>query len=127
MLRRGDCAWQSASWVPRDRNERAHSVCGKAPREASCSEGSREGLTEMTSPRMEPKATTCSLKRQLSVKHITSASSMHDAGHSKPVLWDNPEGWGGKGQGSGVQDGGHMCTCGQFMSVYGKNYHNVVK
>ena len=25
---------------------------------------------------------------------MTGASSMHDAGHSKPVLWDNPEGWG---------------------------------
>ena len=26
------------------------------------------------------------------VKHMTSASSMHEAGHSKPVLWDNQEG-----------------------------------
>ena len=32
---------------------------------------------------------------------MTSASSMHEAGHSKSVLWDNPEGWGGEG----VQDG----------------------
>ena len=31
---------------------------------------------------------------------------MHEAGHSKPVLWDNPEGWGGEGEGSGVQDQG---------------------
>ena len=30
---------------------------------------------------------------------MTSASSMHEARHSKPVLWDNPEGWGGKGVG----------------------------
>ena len=37
---------------------------------------------------------------------MTSASSMHEAGHSKPVLWDNPEGWGGEGGGRGVQDGG---------------------
>ena len=37
---------------------------------------------------------------------------MHKSGLSKPVLWDNPEGWGGKDGGSGVQDGGHMCTCG---------------
>ena len=22
---------------------------------------------------------------------MTSASSMHEAGHSKPVLWDNPD------------------------------------
>ena len=25
---------------------------------------------------------------------MTTASLMHEAGHSKPVLWDNPEGWG---------------------------------
>ena len=31
---------------------------------------------------------------------------MHEAGHSKSVLWDNPEGWGGEGGGRGVQDGG---------------------
>ena len=37
---------------------------------------------------------------------MTSASSMHEAGHPKPVLWDNPEGWGGEGDGRGVQDGG---------------------
>ena len=30
---------------------------------------------------------------------------MHEAGHSKPVLWDNPEGWGGEGGGRGSQDG----------------------
>ena len=37
---------------------------------------------------------------------MTSASSMYEAGHSKPVLWDNPEGWGGEEDGKGVQDGG---------------------
>ena len=37
---------------------------------------------------------------------MTSASSMHEAGHSKLVLWDSPEGWGGEGRGSGVQVGG---------------------
>ena len=37
---------------------------------------------------------------------MTSASSVHEAGHSKPVLWDIPEGWDGKGGGKGVQDGG---------------------
>ena len=30
---------------------------------------------------------------------------MHVAGHSKLVLWDNPEGWGGEADGRGVQDG----------------------
>ena len=36
---------------------------------------------------------------------MTSASLMHKAGHTKPVLWDNPEGWGGEGGGKGVPDG----------------------
>ena len=39
---------------------------------------------------------------------MTSASSMHEAGHSKPVLWDSPERWGGEGGGREVQDGGHV-------------------
>ena len=26
------------------------------------------------------------------VKQMMGANSMHEAGHSKPVLWDNPEG-----------------------------------
>ena len=26
------------------------------------------------------------------VKGMPSASSMHEAGHAKPVFWDNPEG-----------------------------------
>jgi len=34
------------------------------------------------------------------------------AGHSKPVHWDNPEGWDGEGRGRGVQDGRHMYTHG---------------
>ena len=42
------------------------------------------------------------------VKRMTSVSSMHDSGHTKPVLWDNPEGWGGEG----VSGWGHMCTHG---------------
>ena len=30
---------------------------------------------------------------------MTSANLMHEAGHSKLMLWDNPEGWGGEGGG----------------------------
>ena len=30
---------------------------------------------------------------------------MHEAGHSKPVLWDNPEEWGGDEGGRAIQDG----------------------
>ena len=36
---------------------------------------------------------------------MTSASLIHEAGHSKPVLWDNPERWGGEEGGRGVQYG----------------------
>ena len=38
---------------------------------------------------------------------MTSASLMHEAGHSKLVLWDNAEGWGGEG---GVFRIGNTCT-----------------
>ena len=34
---------------------------------------------------------------------------MHEAGHSKPVLGENPEGWGGEGGGGGIQDVGDTC------------------
>ena len=37
---------------------------------------------------------------------MTSPSSMHETGHSKPVHWENPEGWDGEGGGRGVRDGG---------------------
>ena len=35
---------------------------------------------------------------------------MHEAGHSKLVHWDNPEGWGGDRGGRGAQDGRDTCT-----------------
>ena len=41
---------------------------------------------------------------------MTSTSLMHEAGHSKPVLWDHPEGWSGEGGGREVQDGGGTCA-----------------
>ena len=41
---------------------------------------------------------------------MTSASSMHEAGHPKPVLWDNPEGSGGEGGGGGVQNWEDTCV-----------------
>ena len=52
---------------------------------------------------------------------------MHETGHSKPVHWDDPEGWDGEGGRREVQDGGHMYTRGQFMLMYGKNHHSIVK
>ena len=65
--------------------------------------------------------------RMFYVKQMTSPSLMHDTGHSKLVHWDNPEGRDGEGGGRGSRDGGHMHTRGWFMSVYGKNHHNIVK
>ena len=43
---------------------------------------------------------------------MTSPSSMHEKGHSKPVHRDNAEGWDGKGGGRGFRTGGHMPTRG---------------
>ena len=60
-----------------------------------------------------------------SVKQINSSTSMQETGHSKPVHWDNPEGWDVEGGGRGFWDGGHRYTHGWFMSIYGKN-HNIV-
>ena len=40
---------------------------------------------------------------------MTSASLMHEVGHSKLVLWDNPEGLSGEGGGRGVEDRGDTC------------------
>ena len=37
---------------------------------------------------------------------------MHGTEHSKPVHWDDPEGWDGEGGGRDVQDAGHMYTHG---------------
>ena len=37
---------------------------------------------------------------------MTSASLMHEAGHSKLMLWDSPEGWSGEEGEGGVQNGG---------------------
>ena len=47
---------------------------------------------------------------------MTSVSVMCDAGHPKPMLADNLEGWGGEGGGAGESGWrGHMYTYGQFM------------
>ena len=51
---------------------------------------------------------------------------MHETGRSKPVHWDNSEGWDGEGVERGVQDEGHMYAHGWFMSVHGKNHYNMV-
>ena len=46
---------------------------------------------------------------------------------SKPVYWDNPEGWDGEGGGGGGSGWGTRVHPWRFMSVYGKTHHNIVK
>ena len=52
------------------------------------------------------------------VKRIASPGSMHDAGCSGLVHWDDPEGWDGEGGGSGVQVLEHMYTRGVTIPYY---------
>ena len=54
---------------------------------------------------------------------MTGVSLMHEAGHSKLVLLDNPEGCGGEGGGRGVQDGGDTCI---HVNVW-QNHHKIIK
>ena len=54
------------------------------------------------------------------VKQIASPGSMHEAGCSGLVHWDDPEGWDGEGGGRRVKDGEHMYTRGRFMSSMAK-------
>ena len=60
---------------------------------------------------------------------MSSSSSMREAGHSKLVLWDTPEESGGEGGGRGFRTVGYMYTRVYvlFMSMYGRNHHNIVK
>ena len=53
-------------------------------------------------------------------KRIASPGSMQDTGSLGPVHWDDPEGWYGEGDGSGVQNWEHVYTSGGFMLMYGK-------
>ena len=54
------------------------------------------------------------------MKRISSPGLMQDTGCLGLVHWDDREGWYGEGGGRGVQDGGHVYTCGGFMLMYGK-------
>ena len=47
---------------------------------------------------------------------MTSASLMHEAGHSKPMLWDNSEGWSKEGSGGGGS--GWLDTCVPMADSY---------
>ena len=39
-------------------------------------------------------------------KQMSSESLMYETGHSKLVLWDNPDGWGEEGAGRGFRTAG---------------------
>ena len=54
------------------------------------------------------------------MKRVSSPGSMHDTGCLGLVHWDDPGGGGGEGGGRGFQDGGHGCTCGGFISMFGR-------
>ena len=50
-----------------------------------------------------------------------------EAGHPKPVLCDNLEGWSGEGGRRGFKrKGTHVCLW-PIYTEYGKNHHNIVK
>ena len=75
--------------------------------------------------------TRCSIRGVTSLKPASnlgqSPRSMHEMGHTKPVPWDNPEGWDGEGGGRVLWDGRthvhpwliHVDVC--------QNHHNIVK
>ena len=59
---------------------------------------------------------------------MISASSMHEAGQPKPVLWDNPEGYRvGRELGRWFRLGAAHVYPWLINADYGKNHHNVVK
>ena len=51
---------------------------------------------------------------------------MHEAGHPKPVLWDNPEGWGGEGGGRELRIGGTRVLVADSVDVC-QSHHNIIK
>ena len=59
------------------------------------------------------------------VKQMTSLSLMHETAVKAGAL-GQPGGTGLGGSGERVQVGGHMYTCDWFMSMYGKNHHNIL-
>ena len=57
---------------------------------------------------------------------MTSANSVHEAGHPKLVPWDNPEGWGEEEGGRGFRMVGNVdthadsCLCMETLPQYCK-------
>ena len=63
------------------------------------------------------------------IKYETDRQSRLDAWDKRVDLvhWEDLEGLGGEGGGSGDRDGEHMSIHGWFMSMYDKNHCNIVK
>ena len=57
---------------------------------------------------------------------MTNVSLMHEAGHPKPVLWDNPEGWDGEGGGRGFRIGNARTPMADSCQFW-QNHYNIVK
>ena len=51
---------------------------------------------------------------------------MHEAGHSKAVVWENSEGWGGEGGGRRVHNEGTNVHLWLIHVDVWQNHHNVV-
>ena len=60
------------------------------------------------------------------VKQMTSASSMHETGHSKPVNWDNPRGVGWEGCRRGFRMGTQVYPWLIHVNIW-QTHHNTVK
>ena len=60
---------------------------------------------------------------------LTDKLKVQASGHPKPVLCDKLEGQGRVGTEvrGGLEWRGHMFTYGQFILMYDKNHHNIVK
>ena len=52
---------------------------------------------------------------------------MHETGHSKPVLWDKPEGWGGDGGGREGSGWGTWVYLWRIHVDIWQNQYNIVK
>ena len=58
---------------------------------------------------------------------MTSPSSMHEAGHSRPVHQDNPEGWDGEGGERGFRMGDTCTPVADSCQCVAKKHHYIVK
>ena len=58
---------------------------------------------------------------------MTSVSSMHEAGHPKSMVWNNPEGWDGEGDGRGGSGWGIYVNPWLIHVNVWQNHYNIVQ